>query len=652
MKKFLFFFLFLFFAIWCHSKEYKLQSPDKSIEILVNVSDKISWSAQSKGIPLFSQSVADLQVDGVAFGISAKVASAKASSFSGVATAVVPLKSREIPENYNQLRITLKSGNAIVFRAYDNGFAYRWETSLKGMVKVENEIVDLNFAGNFGILFPEEESMVSHYERLYLDTTISNLNEGSFCSLPFLVKAEKNIKIGITETDLFDYPNLFIEATGSQKMKSKFPPVVLETRPSQRGADRNLDIVKEAPYIAETQGTRTFPWRIFMLSHNDAQLLENQLPFLLARPLELTDTDWIEPGLVAWDWWNDNNIYGIDFEAGLNTETYMYYIDFASEHNVPYIILDEGWSKSTTNVLEPNERIDMVKLMQYGASKNVDIILWTLWGPLHHDMENILNRFQEWGAKGIKVDFMQRADQGMVNFYERAARECAKREMLINYHGAFKPAGIRRALPNVVNYEGVRGLENSKWSDDITPDHCVTLPFTRMLAGPLDFTPGAMINANKRNFTISFSTPKSQGTRCHQIAMYVIYEAPLQMMADNPSNYYREAESASFISRIPTVWDETKGIDGKVGEYVLMARKKSENWYIGAMTNWDSRTLELDLSFLDQGEYSIEIMQDGINANRAANDYKRQVKTVTAGDKIKIKMASGGGWAAICTKIK
>jgi alpha-glucosidase len=643
--------LLMFSVMLAGAKTYQLFSPDKLTEINIEAGNQITWSASTKGVVLFTNSVAGIQIEGVDLGKSPRVTSVKTASKSGEVSTVVALKSAKVSENYNELRINLRGGNALVFRAYNEGFAYRWETGLKGKVKVDNETIDLNFAGNFGILFPEEESLYSHYERLYLDESLANLGNGRFCSLPFLMKAPQNVKIGITETDLFDYPNLFMASTGKNSMTSKFPPVVLEAKPSARGADRNLDIIKEAAYIAETNGTRTFPWRIFMVSHTDAQLLENQLTFLLARPLELSKTDWIKPGMVAWDWWNDNNIYGVDFNAGINTETYKYYIDFASKYNIPYIILDEGWSKTTTNVLEPNNQMNMEALMAYAESKNVGIVLWTLWGPLDKDMDNILDRFKSWGAKGIKVDFMARADQYMVNFYERAARACAERELLINYHGAYKPAGIRRALPNVINYEGVRGLENNKWSEDITPEHCVTLPFTRMLAGPLDFTPGAMINANKNNYKISFSTPMSMGTRCQQIAMYVIYEAPMQMMADNPSNYYKEAESADFISRIPTVWDETKAIDAKVGDYLVMARRKGNNWYLGAMTDWDARTLEIDLSFLEEGDYQIEIMQDGMNAQRAGNDYKKTVQKVTRNQKISINMAPGGGWAAICTKL-
>jgi len=649
--KTLIFFVLMILSLGIWAKEYTLSSPDQKITITVQVAEAITWSAKCQNVKLFDSSRTDLLVGGQYLGENAKVIKNLSSFVSGKVLAVVPIKSVEIPEQYNQLKLILKGGHALVFRAYNEGFGYRWEISFKEKIKVSNELADLNFAGNFGILFPEEENLMSHYERLYLDDTLSTIGKGRFCSLPFLVKAPENIKIGITETDLYDYPNLFFEATGSEKLCSKFPHVILEAKPSRRGADRNLEIVKEADYIAETMGTRSLPWRVFMVSQNDAQLIENQLPYLMARSNELADVSWIKPGMVAWDWWNDNNIYGVDFEAGINTKTYQYYIDFAAKHEIPYIILDEGWSKTTTNVLEPNNQINMEALMEYAKTKKVGIILWTLWGPLDKDMDRILDQFKAWGAKGVKVDFMARADQYMVNFYERTARECAKRELLVDFHGAYKPAGLHRAFPNVVNHEGVRGLENCKWSDHITPEHCVTLPFTRMLAGPMDFTPGAMINANKRNFTISFSTPMSQGTRCHQLAMYVVYDAPLQMMSDNPSNYYKEAETAAFISSIPTVWEETKALEAKVGDYLLVTRRAGSNWYIGAMTDWDARELELDLSFLEEGKYTIEIMQDGPNAHHAANDYTKTSKLVDRDQKIKIKMAPGGGWAAICKKL-
>lgn len=388
-----------------------------------------------------------------------------------------------------------------------------------------------------------------------------------------------------------------------------------------------------------------------MISTEDARLVENQMVYLLSRENQLAETSWIKPGLVAWDWWNENNIYGVDFKAGLDTKTYKYYIDFAAKNNIPYIILDEGWTKSTTNIKEANPTLDILELMAYGKSKNVGIILWCLWNPLDADMDAILDIYAKWGAKGIKVDFMARSEQYMVNFYERTAKACADRKLMVDFHGAFKPSGMARAYPNIINHEGVKGMENCKWSKDITPEHDVTLCFTRMLAGPLDFTPGAMVNKNEKDFAISFSNPMSQGTRCHQIAMYVCYDSPLQMLADSPSNYYKEQESTSFISKMPTVWDDTKVLDAKVGDYILVARQKGNNWYLGAMTDWDARSLNVDCSFLGEGTYEIEIMQDGINADKSCNDYKRIVKQVTKADKLKIDLAKGGGWAAICKKI-
>jgi alpha-glucosidase len=463
-----------------------------------------------------------------------------------------------------------------------------------------------------------------------------------------VVKADNNIKIGITESDLFDYPCLFMEATGKSAFKSKFPKVILKSDPK---GDREIQNIVEADYIAKTAGTRTFPWRVFMISTEDARLVENQMVFLLSRECKIADPSWIKPGLVAWDWWNENNIYGVDFKAGLDTKTYKYYIDFASKYNIPYIILDEGWTKSTTNIKESNPDLNLQELIAYGKSKNVGIILWCLWNPLDADMDAILDLYAKWGAKGIKVDFMARSEQYMVNFYERAAKACADRKLLIDFHGAFKPSGMLRAYPNIINHEGVKGMENNKWSKDITPEHDVTLCFTRMLAGPMDFTPGAMINKNEKDYAISFSNPMSLGTRCHQVAMYVCYDAPLQMLSDNPSNYYKEAETTAFISKMPTVWDDTKVLDARMGDYILMARQKDNNWYLGAMTDWTARSLEVDLSFLGEGTFEIEIMQDGVNAEKSCNDYKRVVKKVTKADKLKVDMAKGGGWAAICRKI-
>lgn len=647
MRSITFLFLLLF-SLTLSAKDYSVSSPDGKIVVSISTDSQIKWSAKVGDQPIFENNTLSLDLGDRVLGTNPKVVSAKKSSVNDVVSTVVAVKSKTIPENYNQLTLKFKPDYAVSFRVFDNGLAYRIETNIKNEITVKNEEVNLNFAGDFGSLFPEEETVFSHYERIYEDAKIASLAAGKFCSLPVLVKADNNVKIGITEADLFDYPCLFMESTGKDAFKSKFPHVILKSDPS---GDRGIKNVVEADYIARTSGTRTFPWRVFMISTEDARLVENQMVYLLSRENKLTDTSWIKPGLVAWDWWNDNNVYDVDFKSGIDTRTYKYYIDFAAKYHVPYIILDEGWTKSTTNIKEANPNLDIQELIAYGKSKNVGIILWCLWNVLDQDMNNILDLYEKWGAKGIKVDFMARSEQFMVNFYERTAKACADRKLLVDFHGAFKPSGMTRAYPNIINHEGVKGMENCKWSKDVTPEHDVTLCFTRMLAGPMDFTPGAMVNKNEKNFAISFDNPMSQGTRCHQLAMYVCYDAPLQMMCDNPTNYYKEPESASFISRMPTVWDQTKVLDAKVADYILMARQKDNNWYLGAMTDWTPRTLDVDLSFLSDGTYEIEIMQDGINCDKHASDYKRVVKQVTKADKLKIDLAGGGGWAAICKKI-
>lgn len=641
-------FIFLTCNLSLLAKEYAVESPDGRIQVSFSVDKKIYWSAAVNGYAVFNKNEISLDLGNEVLGLNSTIAGAEKSATDEIVHPVVPLKSASIRNSYNQLRLSFSSDFIICFRVFNNGFAYRFETRKGGEITVYDEAVQLNFTDNFPVLFPEEESLLSHYERLYVDEKMAILGKGRFCSLPMLVKADNNIKIAITEADLYDYPGLFLETTGSNSLVGKFPHRILEHRDVR---DRTIAIEEEADYIAVTQGSRAFPWRVFMVSEKDAELIGNEMVFLLSRGNKINDHSWIKPGLVAWDWWNDNNIYGVDFKSGINNNTYKYYIDFASKYDIPYVILDEGWSKTTLNVLETNPEIDIKGLVEYGKSKNVDLILWSLWGPLDSDMDAILNRFQEWGVKGVKVDFMQRADQYMVNFYERLAKACAERRLLVNYHGSFKPSGLRRAYPNVLNYEGVKGLENCKRNAFATPEHDLNICFTRMLSGMMDYTPGAMRNYNKTDFSPSYSNPGSMGTRCHQLAMYVVYEAPLQMLSDSPSNYYREPECADFISKMKTVWDETRVLKAKVGDYILIARRSGKDWYIGGLTDFDERSFEMPLSFLGAGNYQMEIMEDGLNTEKMASDYKRTVKKVNSASVIQVLMASGGGWAAICKKL-
>jgi alpha-glucosidase len=406
-------------------------------------------------------------------------------------------------------------------------------------------------------------------------------------------------------------------------------------------------VAKREPYIAKVNGTRNFPWRAVVISKSDKELANNDMVQKLSAPSRIADESWIKPGKVAWDWWNDWNISKVDFKAGINTETYKYYIDFASKNNIEYVVLDEGWSEET-NMMKISPNMNVQELINYGKQKNVGIILWASWYAINQVLDDAFSQYSKMGVKGFKIDFIDRDDQKMVKSLYEIANKAASYKLLIDYHGMYKPTGIQRTYPNILNFEGVKGLENAKWTpNDDMPYYATCIPFIRMLAGPMDYTPGAMRNATKLDFHLSNSLPMSQGTRCHQLGMYTVYEAPLQMMADSPTAYMKEQESTNFISQIPTTFDETIALDGKVGEYVAIARRKGNKWFVGGLTNWSAREMTIDLSFLGKGNYSAEIFKDGINANKDATDYVHEIIKVANTDKLKINMANGGGFAMI-----
>ncbi|WP_308993308.1 glycoside hydrolase family 97 protein [Mariniflexile litorale] len=633
-----------------NSQNHKVKSPDGQIEIEIIITNKISWSASLKGNIIIEKAEAAMDfLTGSDFGLNPLIKKETVRNITSKIYPVVPHKDAEIKDEYTELSLTFKGNYKLNFRAYNDGVAYQFIDDGKSSRNVVSEEVSLTFPEGTRSLFPQEESMYSHNERLYLDKSLTEIASNEFCSLPVLFSTKKG-KVLFTETALHDYPGLFLRGNANTTMDAMFPKYVLEAIDKNGNSDRVQTITKEADYIAKTTGKREYPWRVFIITDDDRTLIESNLTYQLAKPNVIKDTDWIKPGKVAWDWYNANNIYGVDFKAGLNTDTYKYYIDFAATNHIEYVILDEGWTKSTTDILHFNPDMDIKELIDYGKEKGVEIILWVLWKPLDENLIQILETYKSWGAKGIKIDYMQRNDQYMVNSYEQIARECAKLELLVDFHGAFKPSGLRRMYPNVMNYEGVRGNENNKWSNEITPEHNVTIPFIRMVAGPMDFTPGAMINKQTKNFAISFDRPMSLGTRSHQVAMYVVYEAPLQMMCESPSTYYKEQETVDFITQIPTTWDETKVLHGSVGKYIVVARRKAETWYIGGMTNADARVLPLDLSFLDEGVFKMEVFKDGVNVDAFAEDYKKEILEVNKNSKVIAKIASGGGWTAIITK--
>jgi len=622
---------------------YDLRSPNNRIEIRIRTAKGIRYDVLLGGRAILQDCTLSIDVDHRELGAEAKVLRHKESSQDRILEPVVRQKFAKIRENYKELRLEMDGGYAATFRAYNEGVAYRLEASLPQQeVKVYGEEMNLNFPSNYVVYYPEEESFFSHNERKYLPRHLSAIDPAFIATLPAVVDVENGAKVAIAESDLEEYPGLWLRGTSGNGLAATFPPYPLKEKLEK---DRDVRVVESADYIAVTKGTRTFPWRIIGIAEKDGDLLTNQLTWLLAKPSQVQDTSWIKPGKVAWDWWNAWNVYGVDFKAGVNTQTYKYYVDFAAKYGIPYIILDEGWYK-LGNVLEVVPELNMEELSAYAKEKNVGIILWVIWNTLGDQLEKALDQYAKWGVKGIKVDFMQRSDQLLINYFHKVSSETAKRKMLVDFHGDQKPATMTRTWPNLISTEGVRGMEWSKWSAETDPDHDVTLPFTRMVLGPMDYTPGAMLNAQKSNFRSIGNRPMSQGTRCHQLAMYVVFESPLQMLSDSPSNYLREPEMMEFLAPVPTEWDETRVLDGKIAQYVAVARRNSKDWYIGAMTSWTPREMEIDFSFLPEGSFTMDAYQDGVNADRMGSDYKRVKIQVNRGTKLKIKLAPGGGWAA------
>ena len=562
---------------------------------------------------------------------------------------VVPNRDSRIESKYNELHMRFEGKYSVVFRAFDDGIAYRFIDEDKKSETVVSEKLNIELPENAISYFPLEESMYSHNERSYLKLTSGEFDTGDFCSLPVMFDTGK-AKILLTEAALQDYPGMFLKYDRMMEFSALFPKFVLEAVPNENNSpDRNQILKETADYIAQVSGGREYPWRVFMISDDDRTFLESNLVTQLSGSSRIEDPSWIRPGMVAWDWYNANNIYGVDFEAGLNSETYRYYINFAADNGIEYVILDEGWTKSTTEILEANPEMDVKGLIEYARSRNVGIILWVLWKPLHENMEEILSLYSSWGAAGVKVDFMQRNDQAMVASYAEIAETAARYKLLVDYHGAFKPAGLERIWPNIINYEGVKGNEHNKWSADINPEHNLTIPFIRMAAGPMDFTPGAMVNKHSKNFMASFFRPMGQGTRCHQLAMYMVYEAPLQMLCESPSRYWQEQETVDFLTSIPTTWDETRVLEASVSDYVVLARRKADAWYLGAMTDDTPRDFEIRFDFLPEGEFELVFFRDGANAKNYAEDYKREVIRVNRSSSISISLASGGGWVGRLT---
>ena len=553
-------------------------------------------------------------------------------------------------DHCNELTLQFKEGLSLVFRAYNEGMAYRFVWDGKPG-RVNKETVNYNFDGDWTATAPyvisfdstrHEIQYSTSFENHYTTLPLSQLDPRRLCFLPLMVHCDGGVKVCITESSLSDYPGLYMHGTGSGLLMGEHAPL---PRRVEQGGHNNLQlIVKEREdYIAEMDRTKHFPWRIMMVGTAE-EIAMNNMSYLLGEPSRVDDISWIKPGKVAWDWWNNWNIGGVDFKAGINNDTYKHYIDFASKYGIEYVILDEGWAvNGKADLFQVVPEIDLPMLVNYAKARNVGIILWAGYYAFDRDMERVCQHYSEMGVKGFKVDFMDRDDQLVTDFYRRTAAMCAKYHLVVDFHGAFKPAGLNRTYPNVLNFEGVFGLEQMRWAklewDQMRYD--CEIPFIRQVAGPMDYTQGAMLNGCRNSFHPCWNEPMSQGTRCHQLALYIVLESPLNMLCDSPTNYEKEPDYTRFVAGIPTVWDETRVLQGEVGECIVTARRKGDTWYIGGITNWTARDIDLDISSLGVTNPTIEVFSDGANAHRRGSDYNYGVVTF---QRSKVHLAPGGGF--------
>ena len=626
------------------------------MNVEISSGERLTYSLSLDGDRLVQESeIAMILDDGTLYGGNAKVKKVSRRSVDETFSSSFYKKS-SIENRFNEM--TLKfSDFSLLVRAYDDGAAYRFISHSKHPFKVKDEKAGFSFADGTKAWIAYvsqnketlETQLFNSFESVYAHSDLKDWDKGSLAFLPTLVDAGKGRKVCVMEAELLDYPGMLLyNGDGDSKLEGRFAP---RPKEMERGGHNDLQMLVKSreDYIAECKPYAEFPWRILSVSENDAQMADNDMVYRLSKAPE-GDFSWVKPGKVAWEWWNNWNVQGVDFKAGINNDTYKFYIDFAAEYGVEYVILDEGWTEvGKADLFKVVPEIDVKELVDYAGERGVGIILWAGYNAFVEDMEKVCSHYSALGVKGFKIDFMDRDDQLMVNFHHKAAQVCAKYHMLCDFHGTYKPTGLHRTYPNVINYEGVHGLEQCKWSDPSLLDQVtydVTIPFIRMAAGPMDYTQGAMTNSTRHTFRAINDEPMSQGTRCHQLAEYVIFESPLNMLCDSPVKYRANSDCARFIAGVPTVWDETVALDGKVSEYISIARRSGDVWYVGALTNWTARELDMDLSFLPAGEYEVEIYQDGVNAYKFASDYKKCEMKLPADKKLRAAMASGGGWVA------
>lgn len=627
------------------AKEVKLASPNKGLHAEVSIDEHVSIRVLQNNDILFAVRNIYLKTDqGYLPGKFPKIRSVKKKTVDRMVVPEIKEKRSVIAEHYNEVSLLFADKTKLEIRLYNEGMAYRMSTNRKGELTIGDEAADFVFDPSSTVFFQQDSNMNSDYEAPYVEQKIQDIEQGVTGNYPALVKNPSGTNILLLESDLQDYPCLWLEK-GSQNLNAHFwnYPKTYNVNGDSKGRRR---IISCEDYIAKTSGKRTFPWRVFAVAQEDKDLMNNQLVYLLAPECQIEDPSWIKPGWVTFDWWARRGLYNVDFKAGINTATAKYMIDFAADFGIRYFLFDDGWTYKE-DLTKTIAGLDMKEVVDYATSKGVDVMLWVTYDLFDNQMDAALAQFSEWGIKGLKIDFINRSDQEASNFYWKAAKKAAEYKMVLDFHGAYRPDGLRRAYPNVLTREALVEFEQNGGTYKDNPDNRLMLPFIRNVAGPMDYIPGTMNNATKRSFRFNHDTPMGQGTRAHFMAMAVISESPMQMLPDPQSDYYREAECTKFLVDIPVEWDDLVTLDSKIGDYVAMARRNGNSWYVAAVTDWTSREMRLDLSFLPKGKkYKMEVFKDGINADIRAIDYKHEFLEVEGGDVLDVSLASGGGWVA------
>lgn len=628
-------------------------SPDGNIKMIISIQDSVNYRVFYKGKEIVAASTISMELSDKVLGKNVVV---RDIQYSEINETIYPLygKFEKIDDKYNKVEVFFEGDYSLELRAHNEGAAYRFITSFDNDIIVVDEQAEVNIAGDPAVFFPETDNWTS-WELQYIEyETVSSVAEDKKAITPVLFAYPEGIKLVVAESDVLSYPGMYLKKE-DDNFKGAFAQYPDSTALGSWGFVSVVQSTRD--YIAQTEGNRTFPWRIFIVTDDDKSLLTNEIIYKLADPHRITDTSWIKPGKAVWEWWHDAMLPGADIPSGMsnrNTALYKYYIDFAAENNIEYLMIDAGWSH-IFDLSQINPRVDVQEIIRYGKSKNVGVFLWCVAMALTEEtVDEYMKMMHDWGCVGLKVDFFDRDDQLVMDWYEMIARKGAEYQLMINYHGCSKPTGMQRTYPNIVNFEAVRGAECSKWDLTANPRHHLVFPFIRMLGGSLDYTPGSMRNRTRGNFRpVDPGLPYTQGTRCHELAMYVIYDQYFAMLCDSPEEYRKYPDILKFLSVVPVTFDDTKVLDAKVGEYALMAKRKGDEWFVGAMTDWTARSMTVDFSFLEKNEnYIASVLSDGANANSNAEQYVFEEKRITADDVLDFNLAAGGGLVIHLKKIK